>query len=86
MNNFEKATIEQIHELLPDENCTQKEFNNYMQAINKLTAEWQVKTCNKPDVSGSFCNCESLEKELHYGYGLPVCFKCNKVVKLQNDH
>lgn len=37
-------------------------------------------------VSGSFCNCESLEKELHYGYGLPVCFKCNKVVKLQNDH
>lgn len=34
-------------------------------------------------VSGSFCNCESLKKELHYGYGLPVCHKCNKVVKLK---
>lgn len=37
-------------------------------------------------VGSSYCNCESLEKELHYGYGLPVCFKCNKVVKLQNNH
>lgn len=28
------------------------------------------------------CNCETVIKELHYGYNIPVCHKCNKVVKL----
>ena len=41
--------------------------------------------CIKPAVSNSFCNCPSLKEELHYGYCVPVCFKCNKVVQLQND-
>lgn len=39
----------------------------------------------QPAVSSSFCNCSTLKDELHYSYGVPVCFKCNKVVQLQND-
>jgi len=41
--------------------------------------------CIKPAVSSSFCNCPTLKEELHYSYCVPVCFKCNKVVQLQND-
>lgn len=32
--------------------------------------------------NSSFCNCETIKTELHYSYCNPVCFKCNKVVKL----
>lgn len=48
-------------------------------------AQQQVKNLTIPTVSSSFCNCPTLKQELHYGYCVPVCFKCNKVVKLQCD-
>lgn len=40
MNNFEKATVEQISELLPYDNCTDNEFRESMQDIHEVTAEW----------------------------------------------
>lgn len=40
MNNFEKATIEYIYELLPREDCTLKEFRKAMGAIHNVTQEW----------------------------------------------
>lgn len=40
MNNFEKATIEYIYEMLPREDCTPKEFRKAMGAIHNATKEW----------------------------------------------
>ncbi len=61
------------------------EMPHLIKQLNKLNPTKEELTeldidsiLNRNDV---FCNCESPEKELHYGYGKPVCFKCNKVVK-----
>ena len=41
MNNFEKATIEYILEMLPRENCTSsKDFHKAMKVIHEATKEW----------------------------------------------
>lgn len=58
-------------------NIIKSMLSNLQKVVNK--------NCNIPNVSGSFCNCSTLKKELHYSYNVPVCFKCNRVVKLQND-
>ncbi len=47
--------------------------------------EHKTSNCIKHAVSSSFCNCPTLKEELHYGYCVPVCFKCNKVVQLQRS-
>jgi hypothetical protein len=38
----------------------------------------ELGNCNKPHVSNSFCEC----KNLNYGYTVPVCYNCRKVVDI----
>jgi hypothetical protein len=40
MNNFEKATIEEIYNLLPKDNVTKKEFIEAMKKIYIITKQF----------------------------------------------
>ena len=57
MNNFEKATIEYILEMLPREDCTSsKDFHNAMAAIHKATKEWRESLSPSPQPSATVCS------------------------------
>lgn len=46
MDNFKKATLDYIYELLPNSDCTTKEFKKAMRLINRATKEWEE--CEHP--------------------------------------
>lgn len=68
MNNFERATIEYIYEILPKTDCTAAEFKKLMKLINKTTKE--LAECEHPWAS-----------ILGDGETQPTkCLKCGKIL------